>query len=132
MRAIIAGATRGSWAVLPAKLWPLVTVSRFVPSLSISASSPAWLEADRPSTATIAATPIAIPSAESPARTRRVRSPTLATRARSPGRSFRGVSDAAALIALKGRLVDEGERGRVAGDSRTYDVAALGAVGDEW
>ena len=40
MRAIIAGATSGSSAVLPAKLWPLVTVSRFVPSRSISEQQP--------------------------------------------------------------------------------------------
>ena len=56
---------------------------------------PAWLEEDRPSTATIAATPIAIPSADSPARIRLVRSPTLATRARSEARSRRGARSAA-------------------------------------
>ena len=95
MRAIIAGATSGSSAVLPAKLWPLVTVRRFVPSLSISSSSPAWLEEDRPSTATIAATPIAIPNADRAARIRRVRSPTLATRARSEARSLREARSAA-------------------------------------
>ena len=49
-------------------VWPVVTVSRLVPSWSISASSPACEEEERPSTATIAATPIAIPSAERPAR----------------------------------------------------------------
>ena len=61
-------------------------------------SSPAWLEEDRPSTATIAATPIAIPSAESPARIRRVRKPTLATRARSEARSRRGARSAAPAL----------------------------------
>src|ERR1700733_14061896 len=146
MRPIIAGATSGSWAVLPAKLWPLVTVSRFVPSLSISSSSPAWLEADRPSTATIAATPIAIPSAESAARSRRVRSPTLATRARSEARSRRGARSAApasarvrsatTLIApsqgLAGGFVDERERRRPGGfGAGLDDVAALRVVGGE-
>ena len=41
-----------------------------------------------PSTATMAATPMAMPSAESPARSLRVRSPTVDRRARSEGRSF--------------------------------------------
>ena len=35
MRAIIAGAASGSSAALPDKLWPFVTVSRFVPNRSI-------------------------------------------------------------------------------------------------
>ena len=65
MRPIIPGAASGSGTRWPLKLWPVVTSSRFVPSWSISASRPAWLEEERPSTATIAATPIAIPSAES-------------------------------------------------------------------
>src|ERR1700677_1124858 len=138
MREIIAGAASGSSAVLPAKLWPLVTISRFVPSLSISSSSPAWEDEDRPSTATIAATPIAIPSADSAARVRLVRSPTLATRPRSPGRSRAGTSLAGvlagstvALIAAGSRsFVDEreGRRPRVAG-LRLDHVAAGLAVG---
>src|ERR1700689_1765161 len=146
MRAIIAGATSGSSAVLPAKLWPLVTVRRFVPRRSISDSSPAWLEEDRPSTATIAATPIAIPSAESPARMRRVRSPTLATRARSEARSLRGarfaaparsrVGSATALTTpspgLPGCFVYERERRRACVlDGRPDDVTALPVVGGE-
>ena len=36
----------------------------------------------------MAATPMAIPSADSPARSLRVRSPTMERRARSEGRSF--------------------------------------------
>ena len=52
----------------------------FVPSRSISASSPACEDQDNPRTATIAAVPIAIPSADSAARSGRARSPTLATR----------------------------------------------------
>jgi len=47
-------------------------------------------QAARPSTATIAATPIAMPSADSPARSLRVRSPMLARAARSPGPSRPG------------------------------------------
>ena len=81
------GAASGSSAMSPLKPCPFCTVSRLVPSWAISASSPAWEEADRPSTATIAATPIAIPSADRPARSLRVRRPTLASRARSAGRS---------------------------------------------
>ena len=81
------GEASGSSAVWPVMVCPLVAVSRLVPSLAISASSPAWEEAARPSTATIAATPIAMPSADSAARSLRVRSPMLASPARSPGRS---------------------------------------------
>src|SRR6202050_69219 len=77
------GAVVGSSAVAPVRLWPLLTVSRLVPSWLISLSRPAWEEADRPSTATMAATPMAIPRADSPARDFRVRSPTLERRARS-------------------------------------------------
>ena len=58
-----------------------MTVSRLVPSRLISFSSPAWEDEDNPSTATMAATPMAMPSADSPARSRRVRNPTLARRA---------------------------------------------------
>ena len=97
MRAIIPGAASGSSAVAPNSVCPFVTVRRFVPSLSISESRPACEEADKPSTATIAATPIAIPSAESAARTRRVRNPTLAIRARSDRRS-RGDSTGTSVI----------------------------------
>ena len=97
IRLIIAGAASGNSAVWPKKVWPFATVSRLVPSLSISASSPAWLEEESPSTATIAATPIAIPSAESAARRRLVRRPTLATRARSEKRSRGGSGTIEAL-----------------------------------
>ncbi len=54
-----------------------------MPSRLISAISPACEEAESPSTATIAAVPIAIPSAESAARSGRERNPTLATRSQS-------------------------------------------------
>jgi len=68
-------------------LCPGWTVSRLVPSAAISAFSPAADEEDSPSTATIAATPIAMPSADRPARSLRVRRPTTASRARSAIRS---------------------------------------------
>ena len=84
-RAIMPGAACGSSAVAPVRVCPLVTVSKLVPRRAISASSAAWAEAARPSTATIAATPIAMPRADSPARSLRVRSPMLARAARSPG-----------------------------------------------
>ena len=86
-RPIMPGAATGSSAVAPEKVCPLVTVSRLVPSLAISPSSPAWEEAARPRTATIAAMPIAMPSADRAARSLRVRSPMLARPARSEGRS---------------------------------------------
>jgi hypothetical protein len=87
-RAIIAGEASGSSAGCPVRLCPaFCTVSRLVPSAAISAFSPAAEDADRPSTATIAATPIAMPSADSAARSLRVRSPTAASRLRSVGRS---------------------------------------------
>ena len=44
MREIIPGAASGSSAVCPNNVWPFWTVSRFVPSLSIWASSPACEE----------------------------------------------------------------------------------------
>ena len=90
-RAIMPGAATGSSAVAPEKVCPLVTVSRLVPRRLISASSAAWEEAARPRTATIAATPIAMPRADSPARSLRVRSPTLARAARSARVSMAGL-----------------------------------------
>ena len=97
-RAIMPGAAAGSSAFWPVKVCPLVTVSRLVPSCWISASSAAEEEAARPSTATIAATPIAMPSAESPARSLRVRSPTAASPARSPGLSRAGTGVAQTAV----------------------------------
>ena len=86
-RVIIPGAVTGSSAVPPVMVWPFCTVRRLVPSRAISASNPAWEEADRPSTAVIAATPIAIPRADRLARSLRVRNPTAASRAMSVGRN---------------------------------------------
>ena len=86
-RAIMPGAVAGSSATPPAEFCPLLTVSRLVPSRAISLSTAACADAARPRTATTAATPIAMPSADSPARSLRVRSPTLATAAKSAARS---------------------------------------------
>ena len=55
----------GSTSLAPRNVWPGVTVRRFVPRLSISASRFAWLEAETPTTATMAPIPMAIPSADS-------------------------------------------------------------------
>src|ERR1700685_1838299 len=82
---IIAWAVSGSTSLLPKNVVPGVTVSRFVPSESISESRFAWLEDDTPTTATIAPIPIAIPSAERAARSRRWRSPWTATENSSCG-----------------------------------------------
>ena len=85
MRAIIPGGSTGSLAVSPVIVWPLLTVSRLVPSRSISESSPTCDDDARPGHD--CAHPIATPRADSAARRRRVRRPTLATLARSAGRS---------------------------------------------
>ena len=90
MRPIIPGAAMGSSAVWPSSVWPLVTVSRLVPSLFISFIKPAVDEDDRPRTATMAATPIAMPRADRPARSLRVRMPTADSRAMSRRRRWAG------------------------------------------
>ena len=117
------GAASGSSAMSPLKPCPFCTVSRLVPSWAISASSPAWEEADSPSTATIAATPIAIPSADRPARSLRVRRPTLASRPRSAGRS-RAAAGAAGAVAVMGFLRARDQPGRVWRPDRGREPAA--------
>ena len=67
-------------------------------------------EADRPRIATIAAVPIAIPSADSAARSGRARSPTLATRSPSRG-------DSRPAVALMARLRRRRPPGRPASGS---------------
>ena len=91
------GAVVGSSAVWPVRVCPLATVSRLVPSRLISSSSPACEEEDSPRTATMAATPMAMPSADRAARSVRVRRPTTDRRARSAGRS-RCVISAAVVV----------------------------------
>ena len=70
----------------PPNDWPGVTVSRFVPSASISATSSARLDAEIPSTATMVAIPSAMPGADSTLRAGRITSPASATGHRSAGR----------------------------------------------
>ena len=106
MREIIPGAASGSSAVCPNKVCPFWTVSRLVPSLSIWASRPACDEEERPRTATIAATPMAIPSADSAARIRRVRRPTLAI-AGEIGETQPGRFDVRARAHPRGRFRSE-------------------------
>ena len=60
-------------------------VSRLVPRRSSEDSRSLRDDSEMPRTATIAAMPMAMPSADSAARRRRLRSPTDATRKRSPG-----------------------------------------------
>ena len=68
MWSIIGTAVAGRTSLVAEEVWPGETVSRLVPSASIVASRFAWLEAETPTTATIAPIPIAIPSADSAAR----------------------------------------------------------------
>ena len=82
---IIAADASGSTASSPKNDWPGATRSRFVPSWSSSASRSAFEDSEMPSTATIDATPIAIPSADSAARARRVRRPSAPVRRTSRG-----------------------------------------------
>ena len=72
---IIGTEVSGRTSFAPRNVCPGVTVSRFVPSASISASRFAWAEAETPTTATIAPIPIAMPSADKAARSRLVRGP---------------------------------------------------------
>ena len=84
-RRSIDGAASGSTASSPRNDCPGATRSRFVPSRSSCASRSAFEDSEMPSTATIAAMPIAMPSADSAARSRRVRSPSEPVRTMSRG-----------------------------------------------
>ena len=66
MRPIMAGAALGSSAVPPVRVWPFSTTSRLVPRAEISFSRPAEADEESPRTATMAATPMAMPSADRP------------------------------------------------------------------
>src|SRR5580704_12180930 len=116
------GAAAGSSAFWPSRVCPLVTVSRLVPSWLISFSSAAEEEAARLRTATIAATPIAMPSADSAARSLRVRSPTVA-RAAGWWRSW---------LSFRGADGNGGGGGAGVGDDAAIEHldAAPGAGGD--
>ena len=104
IRATMAGAVAGKVTFGWPNELPGVTVSRFVPRESISATTCARLEAEMPSTATMVAMPRAIPSADSTARAGRVASPAAASGTAS-----------AARIRLRGR---PGGRGGAAAPGR--------------
>ncbi len=92
IRPTMATASSGRVASSPKRVLPGPAVSRLVPSASSSRFSWARLEVEMPTTATIAAMPIAMPSAESTTRKGRARSPCPPTRNTSrglnrPGRS---------------------------------------------
>ena len=88
MRRIIAGAVVGSWEAWPNPFRPGCTWRRFVPNRSSWASRSARLDAEIPTTDTIAAIPMAMPSAVRMARERLVRSPRLPTPRRSRRRTM--------------------------------------------
>src|ERR1017187_8001503 len=92
-------APAGSSTSWPEMLCPLTTVSRFVPSWSILASSADSLDRVMPSTLTTAAIPTARASADSAARSLRVRSPMVAVGSQSTPRSRAGPLPACLLLA---------------------------------
>ena len=83
MRSAVSRADSGSVVDSPNRVWPGATRSMSVPRASSSASRSARLDAEIPTTATIAAMPMAIPSAVSAVRSGRDRSPIVPTRSRS-------------------------------------------------
>ena len=86
IRPIIDTASYGSTPTSPLIIdVPGETVSRFVPSAASCRSSSARLDDEIPTTAIIAAIPIAIPNADNHARSGRVRRPVAPTRSTSPG-----------------------------------------------
>src|SRR5215472_4340212 len=100
IRAIMPGAVTGRVAVELVNDWFGVTVSRLVPSASISATSWDRLDAEIPSTATIVAMPTAMPSADSALLAGLITSPASATGHRSAGRIRLPDPDPTRLLAL--------------------------------
>ena len=86
-RAAVSRADSGSVVESPNAVRPGATRSRSVPRASSWARTSARLDAEMPTTATIAAMPMAMPSAVSIVRDRRARSPMVPTRNRSAARS---------------------------------------------
>jgi hypothetical protein len=84
----------GSSASPPVIVDPGETLSRLVPSAASVRSSSAREDEEMPTTATIAAIPIAMPSADRKARIGRVRRPTAPTLSTSRGPSRAGRSAA--------------------------------------
>src|SRR5258706_4599928 len=85
----------------PLKPRPFCSVRRFVPSLSIWATRSLSLDCVIPSTPTMAAIPMQMPSAESAARSRRMRMPRLAKAATSEAlRRDASCADASTCVLL--------------------------------
>src|SRR5262245_28340458 len=99
MRPIIARASVGSVASSPKMVWPGATRSRFVPRRSSVAIRSPFDESEIASTETMAAMPMAIPRADSAARSRRVRRPMPPTRRTSAGRSREDANSTLAHLA---------------------------------
>ena len=99
MRDTMPSAVAGSSVGWPKAVLPGCTVIR-LPSWPSSFSRPDFDDWEMPSTPTMAAMPMLIPSADSDARTRRLRSPRLPTRSRSragqPGAAGVGVTNPSA------------------------------------
>lgn len=87
IRRAVSRADSGSVTSSPRVVCPGATRNRSVPSASSSATRSARLDAEIPTTATIAAMPMATPSAVSEVRSGRARSPTVPTRRTSAARS---------------------------------------------
>ncbi len=94
IREIIPTDSSGSFAVAPSSVLPGATVNRLVPSRFSSRLSSPWLDEEMPTTETMAAMPMAIPSADRTTRVGRVRSPARPTRTTSRGPSRAGDSTA--------------------------------------
>ena len=106
MRRIMSGAAVGSSAASPKAESPGWTCRKLVPSASSSASRSALLDAEMPTTATMAAMPMAMPRPVSRARVRLTRSPSRPRPMTSPGRRRgRGRSMVTALMAVPRPLV---------------------------
>ena len=100
-RSMVSAVVGKAASSFPMKPPPASTTSRLVPSLSSAWSRLALDDSEMPSTDTMAAMPMAMPSADSEARSRRLRSPMDATRSRSPGFSELGARLAARLVATE-------------------------------
>jgi hypothetical protein len=103
IRRAIGTAVSGSLASLPPNVWPGAAVSRLVPSVLSLSRNACALDAGMPITATSAAMPIAMPSADSTARIGRVRIPKKPRRSRSITRSPRREPRCAAAPVLRRR-----------------------------
>jgi hypothetical protein len=102
IRRTMSTACSGSFDSPPNMVFPGPAVSRLVPSVASWSDSRAWLAAVIPSTETIAATPMPMPSADSTARAGRPTTPVSPARMRSSGPSRPG-SGSASITDLRCR-----------------------------